>query len=235
MGSTTPKVLLSVLGRPLLGYVLDAVRGAGVGRIILVVAPSHGQFGDFEASGDVELAVQKQRLGTGDAVLACRGMLEPNEDCIVLCGDAPLISADSLAGLVARFRGGLGDVIVLTAELEDPRGYGRIIRDEAGMVSAIVEERDASDVERRVREVNSGVYVFRWGRLLPFLDQLVPSEASGEYYLTDAVRALADAGGRVLPVVAASPDEVLGANTPEQFETVAALLAKRQQESGELQ
>lgn len=227
MGGVLPKVLLDVAGRPLLGYLLDAVRHAGVGRAI-VVTRSRGDEVEtaFQGRG-LEFAVQVEQRGTADAVLACRGLLAKDEECLVLCGDAPLLRPATIRRLGECRQAAGADVAVLTAELADPSGYGRIIRGEGDRVRAIVEERDARPEERAVREVNSGAYSFRWGRLLPLLEALKPSPVSGELYLTDAVRAVTADGGLVVALPADDPDEILGANTPEQLARVAELLGRR--------
>ena len=116
---------------------------------------------------------------------------------------------------------------VLTAEFEDPFGYGRIVRGTEDVVEDIVEERDADDTVRAIKEVNSGFYAFGWGGLLPVLESIKPSPVSGEYYLTDAVKGVRAQGGRVVAVRMDDPAEMMGANTPEQLEQVARELARR--------
>lgn len=227
MGGGLSKVLLEVAGRPLLGYLLDAVRDAGVGRII-VVTRARGDEVEMAFQGqDLEFAVQVEQRGTADAVLACRDLLFEDEECLVLCGDAPLLRPVTIRRL-GECRQAVGaDVAVLTAQFADPSGYGRVIRGDGDRVRAIVEERDARPEERAVREVNSGAYSFRWGRLLPLLEALKPSPVSGELYLTDAVRAITNDGGLVVALPAEDPDEILGANTPDQLARVAELLGRR--------
>jgi bifunctional UDP-N-acetylglucosamine pyrophosphorylase/glucosamine-1-phosphate N-acetyltransferase len=227
MGAGVPKVLIEVHGRPLLGYLLDTVREAGVERVIVVTGSGRSEVETAFANRGVEFAVQPEQRGTADAVLACRDILSDDEDCIVLCGDAPLVRSATIRRL-GQVRAETGaDVAVLTARLADPTGYGRVVRGDGSWIREIVEHRDASPDVRRIDEVNSGAYSFRWGRLRPLLEQLEPSPVSGEYYLTDAVRAVTAAGGRVVALLTDDQDEILGANTPEQLGRITELLALR--------
>jgi bifunctional UDP-N-acetylglucosamine pyrophosphorylase/glucosamine-1-phosphate N-acetyltransferase len=227
MGARVPKVLLEVHGRPLLGYLLETVRDAGVERVIVVTGSGRREVEAALAEQGVEFAVQPEQRGTADAVLACRDILSDDEDCIVLCGDAPLVRPTTIRRLcLVRCETG-ADVVVLTARLADPTGYGRIVRGDGPQVREIVEDRDAGPDVRRIDEVNSGAYSFRWGRLRPLLEQLKPSPVSGEYYLTDAVRAVTAGGGKVVALPADDPEEILGANTPGQLGRIAELLSRR--------
>jgi bifunctional UDP-N-acetylglucosamine pyrophosphorylase/glucosamine-1-phosphate N-acetyltransferase len=227
MGAGLPKVLIRVHGRPLLSYLLEAVREAGAERVIVVTGSQRAEVEATFADQGVEFAVQAEQRGTADAVLACRDILAEDEDCTVLCGDAPLVRASTIRRL-GRVRHETGaDVAVLTARLADPSGYGRIVRGEGPRILEIVEHRDAGPDVRRIDEVNSGAYSFRWGGLKGVLERLEPSPVSGEYYLTDAVRAVTAAGGKVVALPADDPDEILGANTPEQLGRIAELLDYR--------
>jgi bifunctional UDP-N-acetylglucosamine pyrophosphorylase/glucosamine-1-phosphate N-acetyltransferase len=226
MGATAPKVLLPIHGRPLLAYVLDAVRGAGANRIVIVVGVAREAVMTLPEAAGVEFAVQAEPRGTADAVLACRGMVGPDEECVVVYGDVPLMRDETIRRL-AEVRQAGTDVAVLTAVLDNPYGYGRVVRGDGDTIERITEERDATDEVRRIREVNSGFYAFRWGRILPVLERIKPSPVSGEYYLTDAVREVRSEGGRVAAVLMADPVEMLGANTPEQLDEVAAEMTRR--------
>lgn len=228
MNAGTPKVLLPVSGRPLVEYVIDAAEAAGAARVVLVVGTGRELVRAALAGRKVEFAVQREQKGTADAVLACRDLLEAGEEVVVLCGDAPLVTAGSIRRLRTERVERNADVSVFTAVLDEPGGYGRIIRRADGTVERIVEKRDAGPSELAVREVNSGAYSFRWGRVLPCLERVTPSAVSGEYYLTDIVAEVNRDGGRVVPVPAADPCEMLGANTPEELAAVAAVLARRQ-------
>ena len=227
MNAGTPKVLLPVSGRPLVEYVIDAAEGAGAGRVVLVVGTGKDLVQSALERRRVEFAVQREQKGTADAVLACRDLLGADEEVVVLCGDAPLVTAASIRRLCEAREARGADVSVFTAVLAEPGGYGRIIRRADGTVERIVEKRDAGAEELAVREVNSGAYSFRWGRILPCLERIVPSPVSGEYYLTDIVAEVNRDGGRVVPVPAEDPREMMGANTPGELAEVAAALAER--------
>lgn len=227
MGGSTPKVLLTAAGRPLLAYVIDAVRTAGIERTIAVVGVGREQVQADFADAGVEFAVQPEQRGTADAVLACRELLADDEQCVVVCGDAPLMTGASIRRLADARQGSAADLAVLTAQLDSPFGYGRIIRGPDGSVDRIVEERDATDSIRSVKEVNSGFYAFIWGRIRPVLGRMQPSPVSNEYYLTDAVGEIRAEGGTVIAVVVDDAKEILGANTPEQLSEIASELTRR--------
>ncbi len=227
MRAGTPKVLLPAAGRPLVAYVIDAARAAGATRIALVVGAGRELVTAALAGQGLEFVVQAAPRGTADAVLACRDILSPDDEIVVLCGDAPLVTAESIRRLRDGRAASRADIAVLTALLDDPGAYGRIIRRADGAVERIVEKRDAAPGELAVREVNSGCYSFRWGRVLPCLERIKPSPVSGELYLTDVVAEVNSEGGRVVPVVAADPAEMMGANTPEDLAAVEAALRAR--------
>ena len=233
MGAEVPKVLIPVEGRPVLAWILDTIRAAGIERTVVVVGTLRVMVEQEFRGQDLQFAIQEHQKGTADAALACRGMIDDDELCVLLVGDAPLITSATLKRLVEAYHRTGADVAVLTARLEDPTGYGRILRAGKETVAMIIEERDASDEVKRVREVNSGMYVFRWGRLLPALERIRPSAATGELYLTDAVRDVASEGGKVIPVLTEDPCEIIGANTPEQLTEIAGILKRRSQSGDE--
>lgn len=231
MGAPVPKVLLPLKGRPLLRYVLESARAAGAIRVIVVIGAQKEQvMAAFDKDG-VEFAVQAGQRGTADAVLACRDLLAEDEECVVLCGDAPLIRPETIQRLVHARLAGAADVAVFTARLADPAGYGRVVRAGGDSIDRIVEKRDATPAELAIDEVNSGAYSFRWGRARPMLERIQPSPVSGEYYLTDLVRELRSEGGRAVAVLAADPDEMRGANTPEELAALERGLAARREPS----
>jgi bifunctional UDP-N-acetylglucosamine pyrophosphorylase / glucosamine-1-phosphate N-acetyltransferase len=217
MGASVPKVLLPIAGRPLLSYVLQSVRVAGVTRIIVVVGTQKEQVMAAFAQDGVEFVVQAGQRGTADAVLACRGLLAGDEECVVLCGDAPLIRPETIRRLYLARQAASADVAVFTARLADPAGYGRVVRAGGDFIERIVEKRDATPEILAIHEVNSGAYSFLWGRVRPALERIRPSPVSGEYYLTDIVCEVRSAGGQAVAVLADDADEMLGANTPEEF------------------
>ncbi len=231
MGTSLPKVLLPVAGRPLLSHVLEAARAGGATRIIVVVGTQREQvMAAFEPEG-VEFVVQVGQRGTADAVLSCRGRLNDDEECVVLCGDAPLIRPETIRRLVQARQAAGADVAVFTARLADPAAYGRIVRAGGDSIERIVERRDATPDVLAINEVNSGAYSFRWGVVRPALERIQPSPVSGEYYLTDIVREVRSGGGQAVAVLATEPDEMLGANTPAELAALERCLAARGESS----
>jgi len=231
MGASVPKVLLPIKGRPLLHYVLESARAAGATRIVVVVGVLKEQvMAAFEQDG-VEFVGQERQRGTADAVLACRGRLADDEECVVLCGDAPLIRPETIQRLVRARQAAGADLAVFTARLTSPVGYGRVVRDFGDSIERIVEQRDATPEVLAVNEVNSGAYSFRWGRVRPALERIRPSPVSGEYYLTDIVREVREEGGQAVAVLATDPDEMLGANTPDELVALERRLAARREPS----
>ncbi len=227
MGGGVSKVLKQIAGRPLLAYVIDSCREAGASRIIVVVGEARKAIETQFAGQGLEFAVQSEPRGTADAVLACRGMLDPEEECVVVYGDVPLMTGPTIRRMVDTRRQRGADVAVLTAILDNPENYGRVLRGIGDTVERIVEERDADEQVRQVKEVNSGFYAFVWGRMLPALERVRPSPVSGELYFTDAVAQLRAEGGKVVAVLMDDPDEMLGANTPEQLAAIARVHAAR--------
>ncbi len=202
MHSDLPKVLHPLAGKPLLGHVLDTARELGAEKICVVYGHGGEQVRSALNAPDIAWALQEPQLGTGHAVLQATPTAVPSAPTLVLYGDVPLIRATTLRRLIEA--AGAGSLALLTAHLDDPQGYGRIVR-VAGKVTRIVEEKDADDAERAIREINTGILVAPTAALARWLPTLGNRNAQGEYYLTDIV-ALAVAEG--VPVVTAQPDEV---------------------------
>ena len=227
MNSDLPKVLQPLAGRPLLRHVIDCATKIGADDICVV----YGHGGDAVpaafASNDIRWALQAEQLGTGHAVQQAMPETPDDNQVLVLFGDVPLLTA----GTVAKLLDGCAEdeVGVLTVELENPFGYGRIIRS-GGTVEAIVEERDASEQEKAVREINTGVMCAPASRLKPWLDQLGNNNSQGEYYLTDIVGMAVQDGIVVKGVLADTEEEVMGINDRKQLAEAERALQRRQVE-----
>ncbi len=234
MRSERPKPLHRLCGRPMLTYVLEALGTSGVGRAVIVV----GHKGDWvtktmqEQTHDLTVDFVEQRVqrGTGDATLV--GLVglpddaDDDGDVLVLPGDTPLLRQSTILGLVERHRTSGAAATVLTAEVDDPTGYGRVVRDAAG-VRRIVEHRDADPAELAIAEVNTSIYCFRRSLLAPALRRVEPDNAQGEYYLTDVVGVLVAAGHPVTAQVAADPAETQGVNDRLQLSRAESELRHR--------
>jgi bifunctional UDP-N-acetylglucosamine pyrophosphorylase/glucosamine-1-phosphate N-acetyltransferase len=223
MRSRRPKVLHPLCGRPLIEYPFRIAR-ALADRIVLVVGPDADEVVAL-AGSDVRSVVQRERLGSGHAVQQARS--ECGEGTIlVLPGDMPLLSTETITRLVDHHRKSHAAATVLTAVVAEPHGYGRIAR-KAGRVRRIVEERDATAAERKIAEINTAVYCFAASRLWPALDRVRPNNDQGEYYLTDVIGILVRAGARVEAVVARDPGEAAGVNDRKQLAAAAAVQRRR--------
>jgi len=223
MRSATPKHLHPLLGRRMVDWVVEAVRDAGVERIVVVASPESA-----DAFQGLEVAVQREPLGTGDAVRTARDALAGLDgDVAVVNGDVPALRPDLIRALVETHRDERAAATVLAFEPEDPRSYGRIVRDANGKLAYIVEASDASPDELALREVNSGIYVFRAERLWPALDRLEPHNVQGELYVTDTLGLLVADGETVAVHTAPTAWEVEGINTRVELAFVAGKLRDR--------
>ena len=228
MQSDLPKVLHPALGRPLLAHVLDAVRAAGVARVVVVVGHQAERVQRAFAADTLLWALQVPQLGTAHAVQQAAAHFQGyGGDVMVLCGDTPLLTGATLRALCAAHRQSGAAVTVLTATVDDPAGYGRIQRGGDGEVLGIVEEKDASPNAKAIREINSGLYVFAAPELFAALGKVSADNAQREYYLTDTLAILRAAGMRVGAYRCPDAREVLGVNDPEQLRDAERLLAAR--------
>jgi len=227
MRSRLPKALHCIGGRPLIAYPVRLARQLG-GRLVLVVGRGSEEVRQAVGEGpSVHFIEQKERLGTGHALQQARSACGNGSGTVlVLPADTPLLSALTLERLVERHRGSGAAATLLTAVLDAPEGYGRVVRD-AGRVRAIVEDRDASPEQKQIREVATSVYAFDARRLWPALDQVRADNDQGEYYLTDVIAILGRQGQPIEAVMAEDPAECLGVNDRKQLARVAALLRAR--------
>jgi len=226
MKSSRIKVLHRAGGQALLDYVLDLAAQVSAQKPVLIIG--HDREAVREHCADrADFAIQDQQLGTGHAVLQARPFVTDGDDSIlVLSGDVPLTRAETLGKLVEKHRTSGNAVTLLSMELHEPGGYGRVIRSKDGSVARIVEAKDASDEEKRVREVNAGIYVFDGRRLFDDLGSLSADNAQGEYYLTDVIAAATKRGERVGAMLA-EPIEALGVNSRADLAAVEKELNQR--------
>lgn len=229
MRSRKAKVLHEAGGLPLVSHVVRAALAvAPASDICVVVGHQAGQVREHLAPLGVRFALQAEQHGTGHALLCAAPEVASDEGhAVVLYGDCPLLTADTVRSLVERQRAAITAATVITCELDDPTGYGRILLDEGGTVRAIVEQKAASPEQQAIREINSGIYCFTARLLWPGLAALSPNPASGEIYLTDLVEQLHGQGERVGRFLLTDPTEIMGINTRVELNEVDRLLYAR--------
>lgn len=222
MKSELPKVLVPVLGRPMIRYVLDAVREAGIRRMLVVVGYRSGLVRE-ELAGEpgVEFVEQPEQLGTGHAVMMCRPALVGHEGgVLILTGDSPLTQSSSLGQLLKEFEERRPACLIGTAYKDNPAGLGRVIRNAAGDFVRIIEEKDATPEQRKIQEVNMSTYVFSSPDLLWALDHITTDNSQKEYYITDCPGILQRAGKSVRAEAALQPCEAMSINNVEELRAV---------------
>ncbi|HWR02343.1 MAG TPA: sugar phosphate nucleotidyltransferase [Chlorobaculum sp.] len=226
MNSDLPKVLHEANGRPVVDYVIEKSQSLDPEAIVLVVGHQADKVRQATAMFPVSYALQQPQLGTGHAVMQAEPFLKDFDgEIIILSGDAPLFRTHTLKELLAFHRSRKASATVLTAEMEDPTGYGRVIRNSGTEeVLRIVEQKDASLEEKAVTEINSGVYVFDAGKLFSALHGITNNNAQQEYYLTDVFGICFGKGEKVCAFKVSDPNEIRGINTPEQLKEAELLL-----------
>lgn len=212
MKSDKPKVLLEVLGKPMLQWVIDACNDAGISNICVVKGYGADMLDEY-LLGSLRTVLQPERLGTGHAVSCASCFLEEFSDgnTLIACGDSPFIDPETIKSSLELHTASKSAVTVITARLDNPRGYGRIIRSEDG-IEGIVEEKDCSDSQRKINEISSGCYWFNTKKLLEALPRLQRNNSQGEYYLTDTISILKSDGCVAQAYLSDNQDSVLGAN-----------------------
>jgi UDP-N-acetylglucosamine pyrophosphorylase len=224
------KVMYDVNGRPMVEWVVELAGRLNAARIVVIVGwQKESVIARLRAVAPAATCVeQSPQLGTGHAVMQAEAPLRGfGGDVLVLSGDVPLLSDETTRGLIDAHRGSQAAATVLTAILDDATGYGRILRDGDGRVTAIVEHKDANPDQRALREINSGIYVFHADKLFDGLRHITPDNQQKEYYLTDVFRYFWRNNFPVAAVVADDPVEIGGVNTPEQLEEARRVLAAR--------
>jgi bifunctional UDP-N-acetylglucosamine pyrophosphorylase/glucosamine-1-phosphate N-acetyltransferase/UDP-N-acetylglucosamine pyrophosphorylase len=224
MKSDLPKVLVPVLGRPMIEYVLDALQAAGVQRMIVVVGYRADDVKQSLANRtNIEFVLQTERLGTGHAVkMAQPRLLDHQGPVVIVAGDSPMIQSSSVQTLLAHFERQRPACLLGTLHKANPQGLGRIVRDAAGHFVGIVEEKDATDEQKTITEVNMSTYVFHGYQLLYALDHLKNDNRQREYYLTDCPAILKAAGRRIEALPVLKPCEALSINTIDELGLVEA-------------
>ena len=231
MKTDTPKVLHEVCGRPMLAYVLDACREAGAEKTYVVVGFGCEKVKEkFAEANDIVWVKQEEQKGTAHAVLCCKEHLNGFDgEVLILCGDGPLIRAETLKAVIKTHQAEQSSLTLATALLEDPSGYGRICRDADGKLAGIVEHNDCTEEQLEIKEVNPSYYLFDGKILFEALEQVKPDNAKGEYYITDALGIIISAGHKVAAVAAVRPEEAMGVNTREQLAEMDRIMLQRQE------
>ncbi|MEE0263986.1 MAG: sugar phosphate nucleotidyltransferase [Acutalibacteraceae bacterium] len=220
MKSDKPKTLSEVMDKPMLQWVIDALRKSGVDNICVVKGYKKECIEEYIATLDytVSSVYQAERLGTGHAVMMAKSfLLENNGDVIILNGDAPFMDSKTISDAYSQHIATNSSATVISARVENPTGYGRIVRAEDGSLKSIVEQKDADEETLAINEVNSGGFWFNTADLLSVLDNIQANNAAKEYYLPDALKLLLANGKTVGAFTAESADTVLGANDPAQL------------------
>lgn len=221
MKSDKPKTLSLVLEKPMLLWVISALKEAGINDICIVKGYKKECIEDFIGTLDFEVSsvFQAERLGTGHAVMMAKDFLEKHDgNVVILNGDAPFMTADTIMKSLDKHTESQSSATVISAKVGDPTGYGRIVRADDGSLKAIVEQKDADEKTLKIDEVNSGGFWFDCKQLLSVLGRIKSNNKAGEYYLPDAIKLLLSDGKRVEAYTAKCSDTVLGANDPAQLE-----------------
>lgn len=223
MKSKAPKVLHEILGKPMISHLLDSLKRAGVTDMIAVVGYASELLKDVLK--DMNTVKQKNLLGSGDAVMQAKKLLDKySGDILIVYGDTPLISSETIRGVMNNHKNGKVSATVLTARLKNPTGYGRVIKGDDGRVLKIVEEEEASLYEEVIEEVNVGVYCFKAGDLFDALRDVKPENKKKEYFLTDAIGILNREGKRVDAVETDNTNEIIGVNSHKDLAEATRLL-----------
>lgn len=227
MKSDLPKVVHTIEGKCLVDYVVDAAIGAGAEDICLVVGYKYEIVRESVRHQEVRFVLQEQQLGTGHAVRCAKDFLGDEGQTMILFGDTPLITAETLLRLKEYHVKNHNTVTVLSAMVEDPTGYGRIIRDGEGNFIKSVEHKDASEEELKSHEINSGMYIFDTRELKEALEKIQPNNAQGEYYLPDTLTIIKEKGKKVDAFALEDDEDITGVNDQEQLAAAAAVIRRR--------
>lgn len=230
MKSELPKVMHKLLGRPMIFWVLELLSGVGINRNIVVIGYKADMVSEHLMDFTCQTVVQDEQLGTGHAVMCTKSVLGRFDgNILIICGDTPLFRRDTILSFMKRHAESNSKLSVLTAVMKDASGYGRIIHPHSveDSICGIVEEKDASELEKDIKEVNTGVYAINSAILFRLLDMVRPENAQREYYLTDIVRFAVLHGEMIRAICCASSDEALGVNSKDDLIKAEAIMSAR--------
>lgn len=227
MRSNFPKVVHRVAGISMVKHVVNAVRQTGIDKITLVVGHQQEKVKEIFAGQNLNFATQSEQLGTGHALLQAQSYVQDDDTVLVVAGDTPLLQTATLKALIEHHRNSKAIATVLSTEIENPHGYGRIIRNQNGNFKRIVEEKDASPEEKNIAEINSGMYCLQVKEAFAALMSLGSSNAQGEYYLTDILEILMQEQHRVEVFLINAPDDIYGINNREQLAFAESKMRQR--------
>ena len=227
--SPIPKVMFEANGKPLLYYAIKNVQDAGIERVVAVVGYKQELVRNY-FTNSIEYAVQEEQLGTGHAAMMARENLRGLVDAVVVCyGDMPLFKPETIKNLIQEYQNEQPTIAMLSVDFADPNfwAFGRILRDEDGYVSEIVEQKDCTEEQKQISKSNPGFYIFDAEWLWQNFDKLSTNNAQKEYYLTDLIKIAKDQGKKIIAVKVSSEEEVLGVNNPEQLKEAENILSSR--------
>lgn len=229
MKSDLPKVLHRVLGETMISRVIRQARGCGCDKIVVVVGYEKEKVMKSLSKNQVSFAIQEEQLGTAHAVQQCEKHFESYDgDILILSGDVPLLTETTLRKLINRHTENLADATLLTAVFENPHGYGRILRNDDDTLHNIIEEKDADDQVKRIKEINSGIYVFNKDLLFSYLKLVDNKNSQGEYYLPDVLPLMVRDKHKIFLQIADQAEEIQGVNTVEQLKLAEEKLMRLQ-------
>lgn len=222
MKSEKAKVMHEIMGQPMSKYIYDLAKEISDNKPIFVVGHKKEQIEDYYKD-TVDYVEQKEQLGTGHAVMITKDFLNPDDHILILCGDTPLIKMESIKTIIEH---NTSDAVILSSIVENPFGYGRIVKDTQGRFEKIVEEKDADDKQRAIKEINAGMYIVKGKLIIDNIDKLSNENAKGEYYLTDLFELLKKQD-KTISVQNIDKEEILGVNSRVQLEEARVIIQKR--------
>lgn len=228
MKSDKAKVLHEVCGKSMVMHVLDQVELAGVSSHCVIVGHQREAVQEHLSEKNCKFAIQEEQLGTGHAVQMCEGSVPSDSVMLILCGDTPCLRSSTLQNFINSYKEGGFEILVLSTKIENPTGYGRIIRGQAGDFQEIREHRDCNKEQQKVDEINTGIYILKSDLAFELLKEVRSDNDQAEYYLTDIAKIAMQKGMKVEAVSLGTPQEFLGVNTVEQLDEARSVLESYQ-------